>query len=93
MVNKSFNMKLWNVAFYKTRASCSYFWQVHPPSHCPNALNVQQSTQDSNNFFRDTIWDFTFLLNVRQYSLNKSGGYCQRISMFNIIIRTQIRLL
>ena len=25
VVNKSFNMRLWNVAFHKTRASCSYF--------------------------------------------------------------------
>ena len=44
MVNKSFNMILWNLAFHKTRASCSYFSKfIHPliapmPYMCSNPL-------------------------------------------------------
>ena len=46
MVNKSFNLRLWNVAFHKTRASCSYFSKfIRPlispmPSMCSNPLNM-----------------------------------------------------
>ena len=46
VVNKSFNMGLWNVAFHKTRASCSYFSKfirslIAPmPYMCSNPLNI-----------------------------------------------------
>ena len=46
VVNKSFNMILWNVAFHKTRASCSYFSKfigllIAPmPYMCSNPLNI-----------------------------------------------------
>ena len=46
MVNKSFDMRLWNVAFHKTRASCSYFSKfISPliapvPYMCSNPLNM-----------------------------------------------------
>ena len=46
VVNKSFNMRLWNVAFHKTRASCSYFGKfirplIAPKTYmCSNPLNM-----------------------------------------------------
>ena len=46
VVNTSFNMRLWNVAFHKTRASCSYFNKLIRPLNaampymCNNPLNM-----------------------------------------------------
>ena len=46
MINKSFNMRLWNVTFYKIRACCTYFSKfIRPliapmPYMCSNPLNV-----------------------------------------------------
>ena len=48
MVNKSFHMRLWNVAFHKTRASCSFFSKlIRPliapmPYMCSNPLNMNR---------------------------------------------------
>ena len=35
MINKSFNMRLWNVTFYKIRACCTYFSKFIRPLIAP----------------------------------------------------------
>ena len=61
MVNKSFNLRLWNVAFHKTRASCSYFSKlIRPlispmPSMCSNPLNMGYRTVRRRTVRRRTL--------------------------------------